>query len=120
MGAPSRLLHGLLSRFTPRHVTSGGLFGRSRPIGRRSGYAVKTPEVVSLATWFAWTSVNQRLPSGPVAMLYGTLLRVVATGYSVMSPTVARALPLNTIGSAANSTNSLAAPNTPWPSREVR
>ena len=81
---------------------------------------MKTPEVVSLATWFAWTSVNQRLPSGPVAMLYGTLLRVVATGYSVMSPTVARALPLNTIGSAANSTNSLAAPNTPWPSRIPR
>jgi hypothetical protein len=53
-------------------------------------------------------SVNQRFPSGPAVMLAGTL-PAVGTGYSVMSPTAARAFPLEKISPAAKIANAAAA-----------
>src|SRR6202043_2307339 len=50
-------------------------------------YSVTTPEVVTLATWFLKFSVSQRLPSGPAAMLFGSLL-AVGIGYSVKAPEI--------------------------------
>src|SRR6266705_758713 len=53
-----------------------------RPAGvRRSAYGVIFPILLP------FTSVNQRLPSGPAAMLYGNA-ETVGTGYSVIAPPV--------------------------------
>src|SRR5712692_5022467 len=77
-------------------------FGPLLAVG--TGYSVKTPEVVTLATLFPWSSVNQRFPSDPAAIPNGLLL-AVGIAYSVMSPTVARAVSLERISPAAKITN---------------
>src|SRR5713226_2334104 len=48
-------------------------------------YSVMAPVGVILPIWLAFSSVNQRLPSGPLTMVYSPLV-AMGMGYSVIFP----------------------------------